>query len=74
MGAGSDDERRWAELLRDPLIRLVMRSDGVSEAAMIAVMVQLRSSPAVRDAQLRPRGRRVRPAPFHRCSACLRAS
>ena len=39
MGAGSDDERRWAELLRDPLIRLVMRSDGVSEAAMIAVCV-----------------------------------
>ena len=74
MGAGSDYQRRWAELLQDPLIRLVMRSDGVSEAAMIAVMEQLRSSPAVRDAQLRPLGKRPRPAPFRRCSACRRVS
>jgi hypothetical protein len=35
-------------LLRDPLIRLVMQSDGVTEQAMIAVIDQLRRSLAAR--------------------------
>jgi hypothetical protein len=74
VGAGSDDERGWAGLLRDPLIRLVMRSDGVSEAAMIAVMEQLRSSLAGREAQVRQLERRPRPARFRRCPACLAVS
>ena len=37
MCAGSDDRLQFASLLRDPLIRLVMDSDGVTEQEMIAV-------------------------------------
>ena len=44
---GSDD------LLRDPLIRLVMDSDGVTVEAMIGVMQQLRHALASRDRQAR---------------------
>ncbi|MGA8198180.1 MAG: hypothetical protein WB902_33010 [Acetobacteraceae bacterium] len=46
---GSDHENRVATLLRDPLIRLVMISDGVTEQAMVAVMEQLRQSLAARQ-------------------------
>ena len=41
MCAGSDDRLQFASMLRDPLIRLVMDSDGVTEQEMIAVMDRL---------------------------------
>jgi len=44
------DDAALARLLRDPLIRLVMDSDGVTEQAMIALMRQLRRSLAAREA------------------------
>ena len=40
---------RFPDLLRDPLIRLVMESDGVTEQEMIAVMDQLRRALAARE-------------------------
>jgi hypothetical protein len=49
-------------MLRDPLIRLVMISDGVTEEAMIAVMEQLRQSLAARQRQ---RHRRTVAQPVH---------
>ena len=49
MCVGSDHENRVATLLRDPLIRLVMISDGVTEQAMVVVMEQLRQSLAARQ-------------------------
>jgi hypothetical protein len=51
MRARSDDESAFLELLRDPLIRLVMYSDGVTEQTMIAVMEGLRRALAVRECQ-----------------------
>ena len=51
MCVGSDHEERVATMLRDPLIRLVMISNGVTEQAMIAVMEQLRQSLAARQRQ-----------------------
>jgi hypothetical protein len=51
MRARSDDESALLELLRDPLIRLVMCSDGVTEQTMIAVMEGLRHALAVRECQ-----------------------
>ncbi len=45
---GLNDDEVLTSLLRDPLIRLVMRSDGVTEQAMIAVLEQLRRSLAAR--------------------------
>ena len=48
MHAGSDHEATFLSLLRDPLVRLVMESDGVTEQEMIAVMDQLRRSLAAR--------------------------
>ena len=48
MRAGSGDQSGFANLMRDPLIRLVMKSDGVTEQAMIALMDQLRRSLALR--------------------------
>jgi hypothetical protein len=50
--AGSDDEAGLNGLLRDPLIRLVMDSDGVTEQAMIALVEQVRRSLAARERQL----------------------
>lgn len=44
MGAEGCDE-----LLRDPLIRLIMDSDGVTMEAMVGVMQQLRQALASRD-------------------------
>lgn len=41
-----------ARLLRDPLIRLVMDSDNVTEEAMIALIQQLRRSLAAREADV----------------------
>jgi len=42
-------------MLRDPLIRLVMDSDGVTELEMIAVMDQLRHALAAREARMHHR-------------------
>jgi hypothetical protein len=50
--AGSDDEAGLCSLLRDPLIRLVMDSDGVTEQAMIALVEQVRRSLAARERQM----------------------
>ena len=44
---------RFPDLLRDPLIRLVMESDGVTEQEMIAVLYQLRR--ALVERECRPR-------------------
>jgi hypothetical protein len=45
----SKNERSVNELLRDPLIRLVMDSDGVTEQAMIGVLEHLRIALAARQ-------------------------
>ena len=37
MRAGQDNGMRFPDLLRDPLIRLVMESDGVTAQEMIGV-------------------------------------
>ena len=50
---GLNDDEGLNGLLRDPLIRLVMQSDGVTEQAMIAVIEQLRRSLAARVASAR---------------------
>jgi hypothetical protein len=47
--AGLDGKEGVRALLRDPLIRLVMSSDGVTEQAMIALLDQLRQSLAERE-------------------------
>jgi DNA invertase Pin-like site-specific DNA recombinase len=44
---------RFPDLLRDPLIRLVMESDGVTEQEMIALMDQLRRALAARERRIR---------------------
>jgi hypothetical protein len=49
MCGGSDDRLRFPDLLRDPLIRLVMKSDGVTEQEMVAVMDQLRRALTARE-------------------------
>ena len=54
MCVGSDDGMRFSDLLREPLIRLVMESDGVTEQEMIAVMYQLRRALAARDIACAP--------------------
>lgn len=53
MHAGSDHETTFLSLLCDPLVRLVMESDGVTEQEMIAVMDQLRRSLAARCDRMR---------------------
>jgi hypothetical protein len=52
--AGSDDEVVSTGLLRDPLIRLVMESDGVTEQAMIALVEQVRRTLAARERPMGP--------------------
>jgi hypothetical protein len=42
--AGSDEELGLVDLMRDPLIRLVMQSDGVTEQAMMALIDQVRDA------------------------------
>jgi hypothetical protein len=49
MCGGPDDGLRFPNLLRDPLIRLVMASDGFTEQEMISLMGQLRRALAVRE-------------------------
>ena len=51
----SKNERNVNELLRDPLIRLVMDSDGVTEQAMIGVLEHLRIALAARKQHVRAR-------------------
>ena len=53
MCAGPDDQEGLASLLRDPLIRMVMKSDSVTEQDMIDLMDQLRRSLATRERELR---------------------
>ena len=48
MYIASKNERGAIELLQDPLIRLVMDSDGVTEQAMIAILENLRIALAAR--------------------------
>jgi hypothetical protein len=43
---------RFPDLLRDPLIRLVMESDGVTEPEMIALMDQLCRALAAREGRM----------------------
>jgi hypothetical protein len=50
---GSDGEVGLTSMLRDPLIRLMMHSDGVTERAMLALVEQVRRSLAARK---RPKG------------------
>jgi hypothetical protein len=45
----SDDDGGFEGLLRDPLIRLFMDSDGVTDEAMIALIDQLRRCPTFQD-------------------------
>jgi hypothetical protein len=52
--AGSDYEIASTDLLRDPLIRLVMESDGVTEQALIALVEQVRLSLAARERSMGP--------------------
>jgi hypothetical protein len=49
MCIASKNERGVIELLQDPLIRLVMDSDGVTEQTMIAILEQLRIALAARE-------------------------
>jgi hypothetical protein len=58
---GLNDDEGLNSLLRDPLIRLVMQSDGVTEQAMIAVVGQLRRSMAARAPRDSPQPPAVRP-------------
>jgi hypothetical protein len=53
MCAGQNDEMRFPDLLRDPLIRLVMESDGVTEQEMNGVMDQLRRALVERECRRR---------------------
>jgi hypothetical protein len=63
VSAGLDGKKGVRALLRDPLIRLVMSSDGVTEQAMIALLDQLRQSLAERDGHTAMPMRRRRPQP-----------
>jgi hypothetical protein len=47
-----DCEARFGDLLRDPLIRLVMESDGVTERDMIALRDQVRRFLAARGSSI----------------------
>jgi hypothetical protein len=49
MCGGSENGLRFPDLLRDPLIRLVMKSDGVTEQEIVAVMDQLHRVLAARE-------------------------
>jgi len=48
--AETDCDVRFGDLLRDPLIRLMMASDGVTEQDMIALRDQVRRGLAARAA------------------------
>jgi hypothetical protein len=56
MCPASKNDRGVNELLQDPLIRLVMDSDGVTEQAMIGVLEHLRIALAARKQHSEPVG------------------
>jgi hypothetical protein len=64
----------FADLARDPLVRLVMASDGVTEAEFVAVLqtaqraVQARSAVVRGDAAARRPRRGLRAVPAHPCA------
>ena len=49
MRSESDDNGAFESMLRDPLIRLVMDSDGVTDEAMIALINHLRQCATFQD-------------------------
>ena len=49
MCGGWNDGMRFPDLLQDPLIRLVMESDGVTEQEMLGVLDLLRRALAARE-------------------------
>ena len=62
----TDDDGDLGNLLRDPLTRLVMKSDGVTEETMIALMTELRRTLAARQNRMRSKQStepRVEPIP-----------
>jgi hypothetical protein len=50
--AEADCDARFGDLLQDPLIRLVMASDGVTERDMIALRDQVRCALAARASSI----------------------
>lgn len=56
---GSDNDGRLASLLRDPLIKLMMKSDGVTEQAVIALIDQVCRSQELFEGYLRTAGMSV---------------
>ena len=54
MCARANYDEAFTSLLHDPLIRLVMASDGVTEDAMIGLMTQVRQAIAAREQPPRP--------------------
>jgi hypothetical protein len=53
MCAETDCEATFGDLLRDPLIRLVMASDGVTDRDMVALRDQVRRALAARTSSIR---------------------
>jgi len=49
MCAATDVDTKLDDLLRDPLIRLVMRSDGVTKREMVVLVRDVRRALAVRE-------------------------
>jgi hypothetical protein len=52
--ARANYDEAFTSLLHDPLIRLVMASDGVTDDAMVDLMTQVRQSIAAREQPRRP--------------------
>lgn len=65
MDTRANYDEAFASLLHDPLIRLVMASDGVTEDAMIDLMTQVRQSIAAREQPRQP-ALNVQRAPLNR--------
>jgi hypothetical protein len=65
----------FADLTRDPLVRLVMESDGVTEADLVALLTTAKRAVDARSVTGRPgdvpmhkRARRIRAVPAACCS------
>ena len=65
MCARANYDEAFTSLLHDPLIRLVMASDGVTDDAMIDLMTQVRQAIAAREQPRRP-ALNVQRAPLNR--------
>jgi len=63
--ARANYDEAFTSLLHDPLIRLVMASDGVTDDAMIDLMTQVRQAIAAREQPRRP-ALNVQRAPLNR--------